>query len=191
MVRLRQIGIIVLAIIALSMTGVVLKSMVWGHSFAPTPPPRLAEMVGRLDTLRDYDGDTFWLFNDAPAKIRMWGYDSPELKQTCSWPNGTTWDCGREAAHAIQALAQRDPVTCKIHSWDKLYKRWMAVCSVRGIEINAWMVQHGWGLVDPRFSKHYLPQQAEAERAKAGVWGGPFVKPWVWRYERKRPKDAP
>ncbi|MER9743800.1 excalibur calcium-binding domain-containing protein [Mesorhizobium sp. M0187] len=46
----------------------------------------------------------------------------------------------------------------------------------------AWMVESGQALDWPRYSHGaYSEQQATAEAAKVGLWGGTFQAPWDWR----------
>jgi endonuclease YncB( thermonuclease family) len=44
------------------------------------------------------------------------------------------------------------------------------------------MVLSGWVLDFERYSGgYYAVEQAKAETAKRGLWGGEFVAPWEWR----------
>ncbi|OWJ79865.1 thermonuclease family protein [Haematobacter genomosp. 1] len=53
--------------------------------------------------------------------------------------------CGTEAANALAALIARSPVTCVERDVDQ-YGRVVAVCAVRGIDVNRWMVANGWAV---------------------------------------------
>ena len=61
------------------------------------------------------------------------------------------------------------------------YERALAVCNIPGAEINGEMVRRGWALAFRRYSERYLPEEAEAKRAGAGLWSGSFEAPWDWR----------
>lgn len=43
------------------------------------------------------------------------------------------------------------------------------------------LVEHGWAPAYRRFSGRYVPQEARARAAGAGLWAGQFVPPWAWR----------
>jgi endonuclease YncB( thermonuclease family) len=141
---------------------------------------------GRLDTTKTYDGDTFWLIGQT-EKFRLWGIDAVESKQECTrYDTGKTWRCGQEATNALRDLVQSDQVECDRHSYDRMYRRVIVVCRVRGIEINAWLVDHGWALAYTSYTKHYLAAQNRAEANRVGIWSGQFIKPWEWRRDRLR-----
>ena len=151
-----------------------------------TTPHRPGHFRGRLDTNKAYDGDTFW-FADQKVKFRLWGIDAFETKQECTdFKDGKPWRCGLEAAKAFYALVKNDTITCDRRSYDRRYQRMVVVCWVRGIEINQWLVEHGWALAYVEYTKHYLPAQRKAEAEKAGAHGYLFVPPKDWRRERKR-----
>ena len=44
--------------------------------------------------------------------------------------------------------------------------------------LNAWSL---WALAYRRYSMDYVDEEAEARQARAGMWRGKFVAPWVWR----------
>lgn len=151
-----------------------------------TPPHRPNHFRGRLDTTKAYDGDTFWMMGQN-VKFRLWGIDAFETKQDCTNPkDGTPWRCGLEATKAFRDLVQTDTISCDRHSYDNRYQRMVVVCWVRGIEINQWLVEHGWALAYDEYTKHYLPAQIKATKDKVGVHGSLFVPPKDWRRERKR-----
>ena len=50
-----------------------------------------AEMTGPV---RVIDGDTLDL---AGTRVRLWGIDAPETRQTCEGRDGQTYECGRES----------------------------------------------------------------------------------------------
>ena len=91
---------------------------------------------------RIVDGDTLVIDS---TKIRLDKIDAPETDQFCLNENGVRWTCGIEARDQLAAhIAGRD-VTCSSKGTD-VYKRTLAICSLAGEDLNAWMVQQGWAL---------------------------------------------
>ena len=75
-----------LAAFILILTGVILyldhKLASERRYFATQNVQRGDVLVGSLNYLKPYDGDTFWLTGSA-TKIRLMGVDAPESRQTC------------------------------------------------------------------------------------------------------------
>lgn len=151
-----------------------------------TTPHRPDHFRGRLDTSKAYDADTFW-FVDQKVKFRLWGIDAFEAKQECTdFKDGKPHRCGLEATEAFRNLVKNDTITCNRRRYDSRYRRMVVVCWVRGIEINQWLVEHGWALAYVEYTKNYLPAQRKAEAEKVGAHRYLFVPPKDWRRERKR-----
>ncbi len=122
------------------------------------------------------DGDTLEVHGQ---RIRLHGIDAPESRQLCRL-DGTRWQCGKDAANALEDKIARRPVTCEDLGRDR-YKRIIGRCTLAGEDINAWMVSQGWALAYRRYSEDYVDEKAEAQAARRGIWAGEFVKPWEWR----------
>ena len=133
----------------------------------------LADITGPA---RIIDGDTIVI---AGERIRLHGIDAPENGQSCV-ADGVTWACGQRATAALAGFIDGAPVSCRPHGEDR-YGRTIATCTVRGEDIEAWLVRNGWALAYRRFSTDYLDEEAEARAAQAGLWRGAFVPPWEWR----------
>ncbi|WP_454634652.1 thermonuclease family protein [Bradyrhizobium cenepequi] len=72
-------------------------------------------------------------------------------------------------------------VTCSPRDVDR-YHRVVAVCSVSGDDIERWLVRSGLAIDWPQYSRgEYSKDQAEAEKAEAGIWAGSFIEPWKYR----------
>jgi endonuclease YncB( thermonuclease family) len=54
------------------------------------------------------------------------------------------------------------------------YGRAVSRCTVEGEDLGATMVERGMALAYVAYSDDYLPQQATAEAARAGLWQGEF-----------------
>jgi len=138
-------------------------------------PPDPVPIIGRASVI---DGDTLEIRSQ---RIRLWGVDAPEGRQTCE-RGGQTYRCGREAANALDGMIAGRPVTCAPRGRPDRYRRIVAVCSVGGRDIGAWMVEQGKALDFPSYSRRaYARQQASASAARRGVWAGAFQMPWEWR----------
>ncbi|MBD0866025.1 MAG: thermonuclease family protein [Rhodobacteraceae bacterium] len=128
------------------------------------------------------DGDTVEIQG---RYIRLHGIDAPEHDQSCTDAGGQHYNCGQVA---IQALADKiggHPVTCTVHETDS-YGRPIATCLAHDMNLNAWMVRQGHALAYTYFSREYLPEQAEAQSSRRGLWAGSFTKPWNWRYQNRK-----
>lgn len=152
--------------------------MIW------SPPPEPPAIVGRASVI---DGDTIEIRGQ---RIRLWGIDAPESRQTCTRV-GETYRCGQEAANALADLLQASTVTCQPQGRPDRYRRVVARCSITRIigrdvrdRIDAaeHMVEQGHALDYPRYSRGaYATWQAEAQRDRRGMWAGEFQRPWEWR----------
>lgn len=131
------------------------------------------------------DGDTVMV---SLTKIRLLGIDAPEPEQNCrregpdlvTTVNPVTWPCGLAAGAALDDLVKGKRVDCDLNG-NHSYGRALGRCRIGATDLGAWMVSHGWAVVDPRFEQTYLPQQAEAKAARRGVWAGPFQMPCQFR----------
>jgi len=123
------------------------------------------------------DGDTIEIHGE---RIRLNGIDAPESRQDCERADGSSYRCGKDAAFALADFMARGTVFCERRGVDR-YKRTIAICQVRGDDIGAWLVRTGHALAFRRYSTNYVPDEAAAQQAKAGMWQGRFVPPWDWR----------
>ena len=133
-------------------------------------------------SVRVIDGDTLGLRG---TRIRLHGIDAPESDQNCR-SGGGTWACGREATRALKGRIASSPVACEERDRDR-YGRAVAVCRVRGEDLNAWMVASGWALAYRTYSRAYVGEENLARKANRGMWSGNFVAPWDWRRGERLP----
>lgn len=149
----------------------------------PDPPP----IVGRASVI---DGDTLEIRGQ---RIRLWGIDAPEGRQTCE-RGGETYRCGQEAANALDRLITTagGQVTCAPRGRPDRYRRIVARCSIRApapVGTGQWdfdlatsMVVQGHALDYRRYSGGaYAGYEATARASRSGVWAGEFQRPWEWR----------
>ena len=111
------------------------------------------------------DGDTLRI---GPERIRLHGIDAPESAQTCS-AGGKTWACGEAATRALRERIGGRPVECTERDRDR-YGRIVAVCSIAGADLNAWMVEKGWAVAYRKYSTDYVSHETSAKAARRGVW---------------------
>jgi len=127
---------------------------------------------------RVVDGDTIVM---GTTKIRLEGIDAPESDQVCLDANRKRWTCGIEARDRLAAYIGNRSIGCAPSGTD-VYGRTLAVCTVAGEDLNAWMVRQGWALAFVRYSKEYVPDEEAARAAGRGIWSGAFIAPWDWRH---------
>jgi endonuclease YncB( thermonuclease family) len=138
-------------------------------------PGKADEITGRASVV---DGDTIEIHG---TRIRLWGIDAPESSQLCRGDDSLQYRCGAKAANALDAFLAFRPVTCIPTNLDQ-YGRTVAVCSVGGADIGAWLVSNGLALDWPRYSKSkYELAQRGAKEAARGIWAGSFTAPWAYR----------
>ncbi|MBW0159629.1 thermonuclease family protein [Sinorhodobacter sp. B57] len=123
------------------------------------------------------DGDTIEIHGQ---RIRLHAIDAIESRQRCLLLDGRTWNCGRDSARALAEKIGRASVSCRVKGIDR-YQRYVAVCTQKGEDLNAWMVLNGWAVAYRRYGMDYVNEEARARKAKTGIWGGKFVMPWDWR----------
>jgi endonuclease YncB( thermonuclease family) len=141
--------------------------------------PTIAETLsGQADVV---DGDTLSIRGEK-ARVRLYGVDTPEGQQTCEDADGKRYLCGSRAAETLSSLIGRNGrVSCVEEDRDR-YGRVVAVCRANGREINAELIRQGWALEYKQYSDgRYADEEADARKAKRGLWAGKFVEPWDWR----------
>ena len=140
--------------------------------------------AGRDDGLqgkaRVIDGDTLEL---AGVRVRLWGIDALEKRQSCR-SERKTWSCGGLAQAALRSRAT--DLRCQEKGKDR-YGRVLAVCFEGRDDVNAWLVSEGWALAYREFAKAYVPRETEAKAQKRGMHRGEFVAPWEWRRGKRLP----
>ena len=128
------------------------------------------------------DGDSL---RRGSTDIRLHGIDAPEYRQTCRDKHGAEYACGKQAANALRSLVREGEVSCASIETDR-YGRAVAVCRRGNVEINGEMVRLGWAVAYSRHSLSYLRLEAEARRARRGIWAGRFEPPEDYRARMQR-----
>jgi len=133
-----------------------------------------ADVIGRASVI---DADTIEIHGQ---RIRLHGIDAPEKGQPCFDEVGKSYQCGRQAALALDEFIGMSPVRCRERDRDR-YGRTVADCSVRGEDIELWLVRGGHAMAYRKYSNDYIAAEQEARNAKRGIWIGKVQPPWEWR----------
>lgn len=136
-------------------------------------------IVGRAKVI---DGDSLRVDD---ATVRLFGVDAPEYQQTCADARGQPYGCGRAAKRALAALIDGAVIRCEVRDVDR-YKRFVAVCFLGRVDLNAALVAGGWALAYRQYSSDYVASETLARDRQAGLWAGTFEKPWAWRHAQDR-----
>ena len=181
-----------LATVTVTAVGLALAppALVAAELLPPPPPGALLSGAARLA-----DGDTLDLTardGSGTLKVRLWGVDAPEKKQTCrregeGESDGGLYACGDAATAALaSALGDLNDVTCTVKGSDQ-YGRAVAACAgPSGRDAGRALVEGGWAVDLPQFSKGaHADAEAAAKAARRGVWAGPFLEPAAWRREAR------
>ena len=136
-----------------------------------------SKVLNASSSLKIIDGDTIILNSE---KIRFYGIDTPEIKQTCADKHGHTYLCGVKAKLELEKIIGSKKISCIKKTKDR-YKRSISICYVDKNDINSLMVKRGWALAYRKYSKKYVRDEAIAKLNNAGMWSGKFIAPWKWR----------
>ncbi len=115
-------------------------------------------------------------------RLRLFGIDAPDLKQTCRWPNKVI-PCGQVSRTAMMDLVAQTRVVCAPLDQKRTGVR-LARCRAGGFDIGANMVHTGWALAFRPESVAYVETENKAKKARRGLWKGDFTLPWEWRQNR-------
>ena len=133
------------------------------------------------ESMQVIDGDSL---RRGETDIRLYGIDAPEYRQSCRDKHGTEYSCGKQSANALRGLVKGQDVSCSSVETDR-YGRAVAVCKIGDLDINGEMVRLGWAVAYSRHSASYLRAEAEAKKAKRGIWAGTFEKPEDYRSQQR------
>src|SRR5664280_2874494 len=97
----------------------------------------LAQAADLSGVPRIVDGDTLAI---GATKIRLEGIDAPETDQICLDAEGVRWTCGIDARDQLTAHIAGREIKCTANGVD-VYRRTLAICTLAGEDLNAWMVQ--------------------------------------------------
>lgn len=141
-------------------------------------------IIGRASVI---DGDTIEIRD---LRFRLHGVDAPETSQPCFDENGAQWRCGQAAALALSDYISVSPVSCVPITTDR-YGRTVARCSVRGSDIEEWLVRNGWAFAYRKYSTDYIAAEADARSRRVNIWRGTTQPPWDYRHYKRSPTGVP
>lgn len=137
---------------------------------------------------RVVDGDTFSV---GAERVRLWGVDAPEGRQVCQNDQGKAYACGDVARDQLVGLIGGRAVRCEVRDRDP-YGRAVARCLAGSTDLGEAMVRVGWAVDYVQFSRGvYASVEAEARRARRGLWAGRFETPSTWRAEARLVRPTP
>ena len=144
----------------------------------PRPRPRLLEApVTLIGPARIVDGDSIRIEGE---EIRLRGIDAPELHQTCR-RGAETVPCGIDARRALMTLLASGAVRCEASERDR-FGRLLARCLAGGQDVGEAMIRLGQAVSFGAYGE----VEAEARRARRGLWALEFERPADWRAAHPR-----
>lgn len=186
----KRLALAVCACVLAATSTAPLAAAAASSSSSSAPPPRVVAGKARV-----VDGDTLVINGE---RIRLYGVDAPESKQSCTDARGAEYACGAEAAKALEARVRAGGGTaeCAVKERDQ-YGRFVASCALPGGLFGAqkedagdYMVRSGQAVAYRSITKEYVPQEDAARRSKQGIWQGDFEPPAKWRYEQRVAEGA-
>jgi endonuclease YncB( thermonuclease family) len=126
------------------------------------------------------DGDTLKFGHQ---RVRLYGIDAPELRQTC---DGGTWAAGRLARDALVELIGGQPVTCLVVVPRDRYGRPASTCSTGKMDLAYAMAERGWAWAFTRYSEKYVNEEKRAAAQHLGLHSHVCAAAWEWRAERRK-----
>jgi len=139
------------------------------------------------------DGDTIEI---NLQRIRFYGVDALELKQTCTDTNPVvsmsktnTWHGGKYAAGHLSSIIV-NPVTCTPQG--RSYNRVVAICRGKdGTDLAQAMVLAGYAVADTNYSVKYLDDTRRARIAQVGMHTQDRHCSTPWSYRQKEKTTSP
>ena len=152
-----------------------------GTEVACVPQERIS---GRAEIT---DGDSLEI---GSTRVRLYGVDAPEGRQSCKREDGRDWACGNEAARKLRSLIGDRTVTCTRRDIDD-YGRTVAVCRAGNVDLSTEMARSGFATAYRRYSNDYVDEENEARGARRGIWAGEFTPPEDYRRDERDEAPAP
>lgn len=170
------------ALPAILLTGLALLAALIG---AQRPWPSLAATeTAAGQNLTVIDGDTLQSGGDI---IQLYGIDAPELGQLCR-REGKPWQCGVEAAFALQKLIALSGTAVICEDWHDATAdagptgESIRVCQLgKDQELGLSMLRNGHVMALPGSFPYYGQIERQAKQTGLGIWASEFAPPWEWR----------
>ena len=113
--------------------------------------------------------------------FRLYGIEAPYPDQTCADKHGRSYSCGAKAITWLQNWLNNREVTCYVLG--EVQNGWAtAICMVDDgkYDVAAIVTNAGWAVAYTKNTDVYLSYERAAAKARRGLWGGTFYKPWDW-----------
>ena len=123
------------------------------------------ERTSFVGTASVIDGDTIEIHGQ---RIRLFGVDAPEGRQTCVDAARRAWGCGKRAAMELADLIGRATVHCKQRDRDR-NRCVVPVCRTGNQDFGGWMTGNGWAVASRRYSIEYVRDEEAARRRNLGI----------------------
>lgn len=139
------------------------------------------EITLNAKVVKVIDGDTIDVLdeNNKTHRIRLYGIDAPEKKQSF----------GNKARGFLAGLISGKEVQVLVMGKDR-YQRSLGLIKYEGKDINKEMVKNGFAWAYTKYSKDYILDQADAHAFKLGLWSEDNPKsPVEFRKEMKALKN--
>ncbi len=137
------------------------------------------------DEMTVRSGDSFFT---GGMLYQLAGIDAPEIEQTCGDP-GSRWPCGEVAFNRLKKLLemQASPMTC--YPDHQSQKPNVVSCFLGDEEVSEILLKAGVVAAAVDAEHHYTATEHHARKASMGIWGGAFIKPWLWRQGQRLPRE--
>lgn len=125
---------------------------------------------------RVIDGDTIEVdYENKPTRIRFFGIDAPELKQSF----------GKQSKEALNRILEGKRVKI-IYKNKDIYGRIVAIVKLNNVDINQFLVSKGYAWADAYYTNAYVKEQENAKKNHLGLWkeNNP-IEPYKWRKHNK------
>ncbi len=148
------------------------------------PVSTLADVHG---IVRVIDGDTFEV---AGQRVRIFGIDAPEGKQTCETEQRVSWACGAWVTSKVSVLYDGKRAVCRQVDKDR-YDRIVARCDVDGRDVGQQLVSSGLAFAYRQYSMTYDLDEKEAAINDRGLHASRVQTPAQYRATRAKGRMPP
>ncbi len=132
----------------------------------PEQKPREPEKPKRFYRIVAQDAGTL---TSGKTTIRLADVQALGPDETCKGEGGKTWPCGRRARSALRRLIRAKSVVCSALERPAANEL-VARCAVGRVDINDWVVRHGWARPSSSEKERYAAALAAAKKAGRGLW---------------------
>jgi endonuclease YncB( thermonuclease family) len=149
--------------------------------------PTRAAPADHVGQARVVDGDTIEI---GTIRIRFFGIDAPEIRQTCLNAAGQRYNCGQLSKQYLAGLIGSHTVTCQDLGAARVGDRRWGRCFANGVNLQAAMVSAGHAKAFGTHSAEYVGLEQEARNKKHGIWQGAYTNPAAVRKCKRGGKTA-